>query len=101
MQLGFVESQVNQFVQDFTITEPNAVVVPPNAKGLTMKIDPKTGIFTGSFKDGAPAITVPFSGILLNYVAGNARRGFGHYLIPETTSSTSLIRSWRMSLERD
>lgn len=101
MQLGFVESQINPFVQVFTLTEPNAVLVPPNAKSLTMKIDPKTGIFSGSFKDGSPAITVPFAGILINYVAGNARRGYGHYLIPETTSGTSLIRSWRMSLDRD
>ncbi|MES2594715.1 MAG: immunoglobulin domain-containing protein [Verrucomicrobiota bacterium] len=100
MQLGFVESRINQFTQNFTLTKPNAVVVPPNPdKSVTMKIDPKTGIFSGSFKDGSPAITVPFAGILINYEAGNARRGYGHYLIPDTASSTSLIRSWRVSLQ--
>ncbi|GEP44114.1 choice-of-anchor D domain-containing protein [Brevifollis gellanilyticus] len=101
MDLFFVESQINAFSQEFTMAEPNGVIVPANAKSLTMKIDPKTGIFSGSFKDGSPAITVPFAGILINYEAGNTRRGFGHYLIPETTDPKSLIRSWRVGLDRD
>lgn len=101
VRLDFVESQINPFVQNFTLTAPNTVTVPAPVKSLILKIDPKTGVFSGSFKDGSPAITVPFAGILIDYEAGNARRGYGHYLIPETTSNTSLIRSWQVRLERN
>ena len=53
LQLDFAESIINSFQQPFTITDPNTVTVPANAKSLTMKIDAKTGIFTGSFKEGS------------------------------------------------
>jgi hypothetical protein len=98
MQLSFTESLINPFVQAFTLTKPNTVVVPSNAKTLTMKIDPKTGIFTGSFKEGTPAATVPFAGILIDYDAGSDQSGHGHYLIPNPPApplrSTLLACSW-------
>jgi len=97
--LDFTQSLINSFTQSFTLTAPNAVTVPANAKSLGLKIDPKTGIFTGSFKEGSPAITVPFAGILFHYVnGGNAREGRGHYLPPTTPASTAPIRSARVRL---
>jgi len=101
MQLSFAESLITPFVQAFTLTKPNAVVVPSNAKSLTLKIDPKTGIFTGSFKEGTPAATVPFAGILIDYEAGGDKSGHGHYLIPESSSATATIHSSRVLLEAD
>ncbi len=98
MQLSFAESLIFPFIQAFTITRPNAVAVPSNAKSLTLKIDPKTGIFTGSFKEGIPAATVPFAGILIDYEAGGDKSGHGHYLIPESNSATATIHSAGMSL---
>jgi hypothetical protein len=101
MQLSFAESLITPFVQAFTLTKPNAVVVPSNAKSLTLKIDPKTGIFTGSFKEGTPAATVPFAGILIDYEAGGDKSGHGHYLIPASSSATATIHSASMSLVPD
>jgi hypothetical protein len=54
-------------------------------------MDPKTGIFSGSYKEGSPALTVNYAGILLNHQAGNEKRGLGHFLMAESSSTTSKI----------
>jgi uncharacterized repeat protein (TIGR03803 family) len=101
LQLSFTESLIDSFTQAFTLTKPNTVSVAAPVKSTTLKIDSKTGIFTGSFKEGTPAATVPFAGILIDYDAGSDRSGHGHYLIPESASATSLIHSARVTLEAD
>lgn len=99
MWLRFEPSRINLFSQVCTLKSPSSVTVPVNAKSLTMKVDPRTGIFSGSFKEVGPAVTVPFAGILMNYVDGNARQGFGHYLIPDSEAKNSPVQSSPMTLE--
>ena len=55
-------------------------------------MDPKTGIFSGSYKEGNPTFTVNYAGILLNHQAGSERKGLGHFLKAENSSTTS--QSW-------
>jgi hypothetical protein len=73
--------------------DPIGVIVPSNKKSLSLKMDPKTGIFSGSYKEGSPALTVNYAGILLNHQAGNEKRGLGHFLMAESSSTTSKIWS--------
>ncbi|WP_174770065.1 putative Ig domain-containing protein, partial [Brevifollis gellanilyticus] len=97
--LGFTASLISGFTQNFTLTSPNAVAVSANTRSFDLKMDPKTGVFTGSFKEGSPAATVPFSGVLIRYAAGeNLREGRGHYLVPASTSSTAPVQSARVRL---
>jgi len=99
MEMTFSESLIASFQQALTLSKPNTVALVSPVKSLALKIDPKTGLITGSFKEGTPAVTVPFAGILVNYAAGSARQGYGHYLLPNTTSPTAPIRSSRFILE--
>lgn len=99
MQMTFSESLIASFQQALTLSKPNTVAIPAPVKSLAMKIDPKTGLITGSFKEGTPAVTVPFAGILIDYEAGSTRQGYGHYLLPESTSPTAPFRSARFILE--
>jgi sugar lactone lactonase YvrE len=99
MQMTFSESLIASFQQALTLSKPNAFALVAPVKSLSLKIDPKTGLITGSFKEGTPAITVPFAGILIDYEAGSARQGYGHYLLPDTASPTAPIRSSRFVLE--
>ncbi len=98
MKLDFTASLIAGFVQNFTLTKPNTVSIATPVKSTTLKIDPKTGLFTGSFKEGSPAITVPFAGILIDYEAGGDKSGHGHYLIPESSAANAPIRSASMTL---
>ena len=99
MQMTFSESLIASFQQALTLSKPNAFALVAPVKSLSLKIDPKTGLITGRFKEGTPAITVPFAGILIDYEAGSARQGYGHYLLPDTASATAPIRSSRFVLE--
>ncbi|GEP41115.1 choice-of-anchor D domain-containing protein [Brevifollis gellanilyticus] len=100
MQLTFSASRIPQFLQPFILTAPNTVSVGSPVNSLTLKLDPKTGTFTGSFKESTAGVTVPFAGMLIDYEAGPVRRGHGHYLIPDSASNTSPIQSQRVRLER-
>jgi sugar lactone lactonase YvrE len=93
MRLIFAQSPTETFEQPFTLMDPNGVVVPSNNKSLSLKMDPKTGIFTGSYKQGNPALTVNYAGILLNHQASNEKKGLGHFLKAESSSPTSKIWS--------
>jgi hypothetical protein len=95
LKLDFIAN----FVQPFTLTKPNTVSIPTPVKSTTLKIDPKTGIFSGSFKEGTPAVTVPFAGILIDYEVGSDKSGHGHYLLPESSAANAHIRSASMTLE--
>jgi uncharacterized repeat protein (TIGR03803 family) len=98
MKLDFTASLIAAFEQSFTLTDPNIVSITTSVKSTTLKIDPKTGIFTGSFKEGSPAVTVPFAGILIDYEAGADQSGHGHYLLPESSAANAPIRSASMTL---
>lgn len=48
-----------------TLTSKNTVVITPNPYGLSVRITPATGLFTGSFLNSTTGITNTFSGSLL------------------------------------
>ncbi len=98
MKLDFTASLIDAFEQSFTLTDPNTVSIATAVNSTTLKIDPKTGIFTGSFKQGVTAVTVPFAGILIDYEAGSDKSGYGHYLLPESKAANAPIRSASMNL---
>jgi uncharacterized repeat protein (TIGR03803 family) len=98
--MDFSETALPAFQVPFTIATPNVVGVPANPSSTSLKIDPLTGIYTGSFKTGSPAVTASFTGVITNYVAGGARRGYGHFLLPESVSLTSPMTSGRIRLEK-
>ena len=98
--MDFSETALSAFQVPFTIATPNVVGVPANPSSTTLKIDPLTGIYTGSFKTGSPAVTASFTGVITNYVAGGAKRGYGHFLLPESVSLTSPMTSGRVRLEK-
>jgi uncharacterized repeat protein (TIGR03803 family) len=98
LKLDFTASFIATFVQPFTLTKPNTVSIAAPVKSTTLKIDPKTGIFTGSSKEGTPAVTVPFAGILIDYEAGVDKSGHGHYLLPESSAADAPIHSANMTL---
>lgn len=99
MKLNFTASLIAAFEQSFTLTAPNTVSIASPVKSTTLKIDPKTGIFTGSFKEGSPTITVPFAGILIDNEEETDKSGYGHYLAPEGSTSTAPIWSSPVTLE--
>ncbi|MEQ1749645.1 MAG: choice-of-anchor D domain-containing protein, partial [Prosthecobacter sp.] len=101
MQAVLSDSTISGFSQSFTLADPNTVSVPTNAKGLTLLIDAKSGLFTGSFKEGSPALAVPFAGILIDFNAESIRAGYGHYLLPISAAKTAPIESSRIRLEAD
>lgn len=98
MSLNFAESVNPAFAQTFTLTSPNSLSLVSPARSLSLKIDPKTGIFTGSYKEGAPAVTVPFAGILIDHEASLDQSGYGHYLVPESSTATAPIWSAPVTL---
>lgn len=98
MSLNFAESVNPAFAQTFTLTSPNSLSLASPARSLSLKIDPKTSIFTGSYKEGTPAVTVPFAGILIDHKASLDQSGYGHYLIPENSAATAPIRSAPVTL---
>lgn len=99
MALSFAQSPTETFEQPFTLMDPNGVTVPSNTKSLSLKIDPKTGIFSGSYKDGIPTLTVNYAGILFNHQASGERKGLGHFLKPESSATNSPIGSAPVSLD--
>jgi hypothetical protein len=98
--MDFSEAGLTSFTVPFNIATPNTVNVPANSSTATLKIDPKTGIYTGSFKSGSPSVTSSFTGVIIDYEAGNAKRGYGHFLLPESLSLTSPMTSGRVRLEK-
>lgn len=100
LTMDFSEAGLTAFSEDFTIATPNTVNVPTNPSTATLKIDPKTGIYTGSFKTGSPAVTSNFTGVIIDYEAGNAKRGYGHFLLPSSTAATAPLTSGRVRLEK-
>ena len=101
MQAVLSDSTISGFSQPFTLADPNTVSVPTNARGLTLLIDAKTGLFTGSFKEGSPSFVVPFAGILIDFNAESIKGGYGHYLLPVSAAKTAPIESSRIRLEAD
>jgi uncharacterized repeat protein (TIGR03803 family) len=100
LTMDFSEAGLTSFTVPFTIATPNTVYVPTNSSTATLKIDPKTGIYTGSFKSGSPAVTSSFTGVIIDYEAGNAKRGYGHFLLPASTAATAPLTSGRVRLEK-
>jgi uncharacterized repeat protein (TIGR03803 family) len=100
LTMDFSEAALTAFQVPFTIATPNVVGVPANPSSTTLKIDPLTGIYAGSFKTGSPAVTASFTGVITNYVAGGAKRGYGHFLLPASLSVTSPMTSGRVRLEK-
>jgi hypothetical protein len=101
MQAVLSDSSISGFSQPFNLADPNIVSVPTNSKGLTLFIDAKSGLFTGSFKEGSPALTVPFAGILIDFKADPKRGGYGHYLLQVSADKKAPIESSRIRLEVD
>lgn len=101
MQLDFADSRVPSFQQPFTITAPNTVKVPANNRTFTLQVNATTGVFSGTFRDGTPSVTSIFAGILIDYEAGGAKRGHGHSLLPDNTTTTAPIQSGRVWLEAE
>jgi hypothetical protein len=99
MALSFAQSPTETFEQPFTIMDPNGVTVPSNTKRLSLKIDPKTGMFSGSYKEGSPTLTMNYAGILFNHQASGERKGLGHFLKPESSATNSTIGSAPVSLD--
>ncbi|GEP41007.1 S8 family serine peptidase [Brevifollis gellanilyticus] len=95
--LTFTQSLISGFSLPFTLMKPNQVVVPLNNLAFGLSIDSRTGVFTGNFKEGRPAVTVPFAGILIRQ--GSMREGRGHYLLPSSALGTSPIQSAPVRLE--
>lgn len=93
-----LEIDFGSFQQPFSLASPNALTVPANARKVTLSIAPATGIYTGTYREGSPAVTIPFAGILIDYEAGSTRQGYGHFL-PRTSVSTSPVESAPMVLE--
>lgn len=77
----------------FLIRSPNTVTPPT---GMALKIDSKTGIFTGNFKTGTPSVTANFTGVLMQNSASSARGGYGYFLRPTSTSKTAPFLSGRV-----
>lgn len=104
MQLSFSSTRITEFQQGFVLADPNTVTVPSNPLGLVMKVDPKTGIFTGSFKATDPEVPVTFSGIItgteVHSGSGQASVGRGYYLIPDSDASTSAVYSGRVDVNQ-
>ncbi|MEQ1751009.1 MAG: choice-of-anchor D domain-containing protein, partial [Prosthecobacter sp.] len=100
LTMDLSEAGLTSFTVPFTIATPNTVTVPANSSTATLKIDPKTGIYTGSFKSGSPAVTSSFTGVIIDYEAGNAKRGYGHFLLPASTAATAPLTSGRVRLEK-
>lgn len=99
MELDFAASLISGFKQPFTLTAPNTVLMPAPQKSMTLKIDPKTGIFSGGFKQGSPSYAVPFQGLLINYTTGGDLSGHGHYLLPASGAKDSPISSSHVRLQ--
>jgi len=38
--------------------------------------------------------------VIIDYEAGNAKRGYGHFLLPESTAATAPLTSGRVRLEK-
>lgn len=70
----------------FSLTTPNTVTPPT---GIILKIDNKTGLFTGSFKSGTPSVSSSFTGVLLQSAAASARGGYGYFLRPQSTAKNA------------
>lgn len=98
LTLTFEETRIATFDQAVNLSAPNMVSLVSPVKSMTLKIDPKTGIYSGSFKEGSPAATVPFSGILINYQTGSDLSGHGLYLIPDSAASNAPTQSGRTRL---
>jgi uncharacterized repeat protein (TIGR03803 family) len=93
LELDFADSLISGFQQPFTLTAPNTVLMPAPQNSMTLKIDPKTGIFSGGFKHGSPSYAVPFQGLLINYSTGGDLSGHGHYLLPTSGAKDAPITS--------
>jgi len=99
MRISLAESRVSAFQQAFTLTAPGKVTVPANTRGFTLSITAATGIFSGTFKEGSPAVTASYTGILFDDQTAGSRRGQGYFLLPDTTSSSSPLQSGVLTLE--
>ncbi len=104
LELDFGPTRITTFKQSFTLTAPNAVSMTAPVKLLTLKIDPKTGIFTGTFKAADPVATATFSGIMngteVNLSNGLTTLGRGHYLIPDSEVNTSAVYSGHVRMQQ-
>ncbi|MBV6499235.1 MAG: hypothetical protein CJBNEKGG_01686 [Prosthecobacter sp.] len=99
LELDFAASTITGFQQPFTLTAPNTVQMPAPLSSMTLKIDPKTGIFSGGFKQGAPSYAVPFQGLLINYSTGGDISGHGHYLLPASGAKDAPVTSSHVRLQ--
>lgn len=99
LELDFAASTITGFQQPFTLTAPNTVQMPAPQNSMTLKIDPRTGIFSGGFKQGAPSYAVPFQGLLINYSAGGDISGHGHYLLPASAAKDAPVTSSHVRLQ--
>ncbi len=101
MVLDFSPDGIDAFQQPFTLTAPSAVQVPFPVFSLSLKIDPKTGIYNGSFKRDTLPRRTPFSGLLIHDQAQDIRKGFGHYLNPEYSDAASPLLSLPVELRSE
>lgn len=56
----------------------------------------------GTVKEGTgtPQGAATFAGMVIDYQAGSANRGHGHYLIPDSAGKAAPIQSSRVRLEQ-
>lgn len=95
LSAGGLDDDINT---TFRIASPNTVTAPT---GMTLKIDPKTGIFTGSFKSGSPAVSSNFTGVILKNSAASAHGGYGYFLRPTSTAKTAPFLSGSVRFNED
>lgn len=69
--------------------------------GLSLSVNPATGIFSGSFKVGSPQRSQGFAGIFIHegvMAENNQGIGLGCCLVPGTADPKAPIGSWDLLL---
>lgn len=83
-----------------TIVAPSKLSVGA-VNGTKLSINAATGVYTGSFTQGTPVRKAAVGGVLVSNTAGNVRRGYGYYTLPDSTATTSPIKSGKARIEKN
>lgn len=101
MRLSFAESRISAFTQSFTLTAPSKVHLPANPRSFTLSVNGTTGIFLGTYRDGAPSLTANFTGILSEDPETGVKRGEGYVLLPDAPGTLRPVESSVVTLEAE
>jgi uncharacterized repeat protein (TIGR03803 family) len=94
--LRFSEGGLASFTQNINVKTPNTVTVPANARGLNLTITPGTGVFTGSFNEGATKVS--FEGVLVRLDTTAHQEGRGFTLVSQDTNPKGPVLSGKVRL---